>query len=135
MKSKKNEATVFYRENVNGKEKNYSLCQKCAEKLEKKGEISFSTPSFFGNDDFGVFNSIFGSLFAPEFRSSQALSDTKRCPLCGASYSELAKEGRSDAPDAMTRLATELERTISRYPFKRDAYGKNTVKTPRQARC
>lgn len=112
-KCKKNEATVFYRENVNGKEKSYSLCQKCAEKLEKKGEISLSTPSFFGNDDFGVFNSIFGSLFAPEFRSSQALSDTKRCPLCGASYSELAKEGKVGCPGCYDTFATELERTIS----------------------
>ena len=35
-KCQKNEATVFYRENINGKEAKYHLCPKCASELEKE---------------------------------------------------------------------------------------------------
>ena len=38
-KCKKNEATFYYHENVNGNEKNYRLCADCAKELEKSGEL------------------------------------------------------------------------------------------------
>ena len=43
-KCSKNEATVFYREIVNGKEKKYSLCSDCAAKLEKEGKALIIAP-------------------------------------------------------------------------------------------
>lgn len=109
-KCKKNEATVYYREIVNGKEKSISLCADCARELEKKGEISLNTPSFFAQDDLGVFNSIFGSLF--DTRPRQSVTEGKKCPLCGASYAELAKEGKVGCPECYETFAKELERTI-----------------------
>lgn len=52
-KCKKNEASVFYRENINGKERKYSLCPECAAELEKNGEIKFSAfPHLSDMNDF-----------------------------------------------------------------------------------
>ena len=111
-KCKKNEATVFYRENVNGNEKKYALCADCAKELEKSGEIQ--TNVFRPQDDFPLMNSIFGSLFAPySAREPRRLSEDKRCPLCGASFRELAKEGRVGCASCYDTFSAELERTVS----------------------
>ena len=109
---KKNEATVHYREIMNGKEKKYLLCADCAKELEKSGEISFSAPKFFGDAETGMFNSMFGSLFAPA-RGERTLSEAKRCPLCGAAFGDLVKEGKVGCAKCYDTFSTELERTIS----------------------
>ena len=109
---KKNEATVHYREIMNGKEKKYLLCSDCAKELEKSGEISFSAPKLFGDSETGFYNSMFGSLFAP-VRGEKALSETKRCPLCGASFGELVKAGKVGCAKCYDTFGAELERTIT----------------------
>ena len=38
-KCKKNKATVFYEENINGKKRSYSLCEDCAAELQKSGDV------------------------------------------------------------------------------------------------
>lgn len=106
-KCKKNEASVFFRENINGKETKLSLCRDCAAELEKNGTAPYT--SLF-NDDMGVFNSIFGSLFSPEPR--QTVSEGKKCPLCSATYAQLAKEGKVGCPMCYETFEKELERTI-----------------------
>ena len=118
-KCKKNEASVFYRENINGKERKYSLCPECAAELEKNGEIKFSEfphlsdmNDFAPFGDFGSLNSIFGSLFSPESRRSGRISSGKKCPLCGATFNELAAEGRVGCPECYNTFADELEKTI-----------------------
>lgn len=105
----KNEATVHYREILNGNEKRYLLCADCAREMEKNGEISFSAPKFFG-DDMGMFNSMFGSLFAPQ---KGVIGDAKKCPLCGATFSELVKEGKVGCAKCYETFERELERTIT----------------------
>lgn len=111
-KCKKNEASVFYRENINGKERKYSLCPECAAELEKNGEIKFSAfphlsdmNDFAPFGDFGSLNSIFGSLFSPESRRSGRISSGKKCPLCGATFNELAAEGRVGCPECYNTFA------------------------------
>lgn len=110
-KCMKKEAVIFYRENVNGKEKKYALCADCAKELEFKGEISINT--FPSQDEFGIFNSIFGSLFAPAENKLNKVSEGKRCPLCGATFRELAKEGKVGCASCYNTFANELGRTIS----------------------
>ena len=109
---KKNEATVHYREIMNGKEKKYLLCADCAKELEKSGEISLSAPQFFGESEGSLFNSMFGSLFAPA-RGERALSEAKKCPLCGATFGELVNEGKVGCAKCYDVFGQELERTIS----------------------
>ena len=62
----KNEATFYYKENINGTEKAYHLCADCAKKLEESGEIRSFDGNFFDsmNKIFSGDN-LFGSLFAP----------------------------------------------------------------------
>lgn len=108
---KKNEATVFVHENLNGKKKSFSLCADCAKEFEKKGELNLGTPSFFSQDDHSGFNSIFESLF--DTRHRPTVPSGKKCPLCNATYAELAKEGKVGCPECYETFSTELERTIA----------------------
>jgi protein arginine kinase activator len=110
-KCSKNEATVYYRENVNGKEKKYALCADCAKKLEANGEISLN--SFRPQDELGVFNSIFKNFFAPNEHNDAQIPETKRCPLCSSSFNELVKDGRVGCALCYDTFSAELERTIS----------------------
>lgn len=109
---KKNDAAIHYREIVNGKEKSYLLCADCAKELEKSGEISLGAPKLFGDGEMSTFNSMFGSLFAPR-RGERALSESKKCPLCGATFGELVKEGKVGCAKCYEVFASELERTIT----------------------
>lgn len=125
-KCKKNEANYYYRENVNGVEKEYHLCGECAKELEQNGEIkqfgmNFAKDnilnSFFGLD--GI-NSVFGSLFAPASSASAngqnglKNPEKRKCSLCGASFDELAREGKAGCPKCYDTFAAELEESIRR---------------------
>ncbi len=120
QKCKKNEANVFYRENVNGKEKSYALCSECAHELEKSGEISKVFDDFgpFGmkshNDLFDL-NGLFGSLFGG-FTSAAVptLTGSKRCPVCGESFADFTNSGKAGCPKCYEEFADELDGTISR---------------------
>lgn len=121
---KKKEATFYYHENVNGTEKNYSLCRDCADELEKKGEFKKfggltsefgQFESLFANDPFEHMDNLFGSLFAPaKTRQLAERSHAKRCPLCGMTLSDFAREGKAGCPTCYETFADELEPTIGR---------------------
>lgn len=112
-KCKKNNATVFYEESINGKTRSYSLCADCAKELEKNGEISLQhTPAdgFFGTLGFGNINdSLFSSLFGlPEnTRTSQ-----KTCPLCHATFDDFRRHGKAGCPLCYNTFADELRGTV-----------------------
>jgi len=118
-KCKKNEATYHYRENVNGAEKAFHLCSECAKEMEKSGEIKgFGKDSvfdgFFAADPV---SNVFASLFAPagtRGQSAPRISEKAKCSLCGASFEELAKEGKAGCPKCYEVFAAELEESIRR---------------------
>lgn len=127
---KKKEATFYYHENVNGNEKTYSLCSDCADELEKKGEFKkfggFASElgpfeSLFAGDPFEHMETLlskqdlFGSLFAPaKTRQLAERSRAKKCPLCGMTLSDFAREGKAGCPTCYETFADELEPTIGR---------------------
>ena len=113
-KCKKNEATVFYRENVNGKEKKYALCGDCAAKLEKDGEINLSSELTFGSffSDDPVID-LFGTLFAPSFALAPK-AEKKKCTLCGSTFDELVNMGKVGCPKCYEVFSAELEPTVRR---------------------
>ncbi len=121
---KKNEATFYYHENVNGTEKTYSLCHACADELEKKGEFKKfggfgsefdSFESLFAHDPFEHIDNLFGSLFAPaKTRQLAERGNAKKCPLCGMTLSDFAREGKAGCPTCYDTFADELEPTIGR---------------------
>ena len=103
---KKNEATVFYEENLNGASRSYSLCAECAAELKKSGELSGISP-FFGINS--LHDQLFGGLFG--------LSDTpaktrKTCPLCESTFSDFKKNGKTGCPKCYEVFGEELRGTI-----------------------
>ena len=112
-KCKKNTATVFYRETVNGKTKSWSLCQECADELEKKGEISLDTESFWSDP----FADVFGGGLLQSFFGLPAARRTeigKTCTLCGATFDDLVREGKVGCPKCYEIFGDELEDSIRR---------------------
>lgn len=112
-KCKKNNATVFYEETVNGKTRSYSLCSECAKSLEQSGEISLHqnlADGFFGIPSFGNMNdSLFSGLFGlPE----NARTSKKTCPLCHATFDDFRRNGKAGCPKCYTTFSSELLGTI-----------------------
>jgi protein arginine kinase activator len=99
----KHEATTYYKQNINGEEKELHLCPECAAKLS--GEFSQKYGSFFGEDFASPFQSLFGGSpflqsalgFAPVYQS--AIGGGRRCPTCGMTESELRRSGRTGCAD------------------------------------
>lgn len=120
---RKNEATFYYHENVNGSEKTYRLCSECAEEMEKKGEINTHAAdkafegldSFFsdGFDPFKSMNNLLAGFFGSGTKQAQ-LTTEKKCPDCGMSFREFAANGMAGCPKCYETFAKELEPTISR---------------------
>lgn len=117
---KKRTATVFYNENINGKTRSYSLCGECAAKLREKGDLqdvtsmigSFADPFLNLHDDF------FGGFFGlPTLMGS---APAKKCPGCGATYREIADEGRVGCPECYNAFREELA------PMLRSVHGTTT---------
>ena len=119
-KCKKNEATVFYRESVNGKERSLALCPECAKEAKNKGEIEdvFEHESFFGSgffdDTFAGADKLFGSLFGMRELPGRTKEKVKKCPLCGSTFSDLVNTGKAGCPECYVTFAEELSPTISR---------------------
>lgn len=112
-KCKKRTATVFYNENINGKTKSYSLCGECAAKLREKGDIQDIT-SMIGSfaDPFSeLHDNLFGGFFGmPTLLSVPA---EKKCPTCGSTYADIARNGKVGCPDCYSTFSDELSRTIA----------------------
>ena len=102
----KREATVFYRENINGKETKYALCDKCAAEKEK----DMFLPDFFA-DPFG--DSLLGSLFSSSPRKLTR-SGSEKCPLCGATFADLAENGKAGCPKCYETFEEEFAPTLRR---------------------
>lgn len=116
-KCKKNEATFYYHENVNGNEKEYHLCSECASEMEKNGELgthSDNFDSFFGMDDpFKSMNNLLAGFFNPGIKQAQ-LSVAQKCPVCGMTFREFAASGMAGCPACYEAFAKELEPSISK---------------------
>jgi len=130
---KKNEANYYYRENVNGTEKAYHLCAECASELEKTGEIKGIGSESFLDGFFGGtnINNVFTSLFttsAKEPRLASPSPEKTKCSLCGASFEELAKEGKAGCPKCYEFFAEELEHSIARIHGRTYHTGKEPMK-------
>lgn len=97
---KKNEATVFYEENVNGRKKSYKLCAECA---AQKG---VSIPDFSRemlNFGAGLFGGLLNMAF-PRINSAlkSAVEPQKRCPVCGSTLADITKNGRLGCGECYT---------------------------------
>lgn len=110
----KNEATTYYKENINGQVKELHLCPECAAKLTGGAPSfgSFFSEPFFGNSFFGndsFFGQPFGSLLSSPFgTAAQAIGGGRRCPTCGMTESELRRTGRAGCGDCYKNFSDIL---------------------------
>ena len=97
-------ATVFYRENKNGMERQMHLCTDCAKSM--------------GIGDFqeNLFSSF--SLFSPHTEAKKG----KACPLCGTTLSQIRHKGKFGCSSCYDTFAPLLDLT----PFVGKGYGNET---------
>ncbi len=114
----KKEANTHFRQNVNGQTTELWLCSDCAEQLGIGGMFSsFGSFGSFGSlggfGGFGGFDSLLGSMFGGK-GTSLGIKEAKKCPACGATFSDIAESGRVGCADCYDSFAEQLAPSIIR---------------------
>lgn len=109
----KNEATMYYKENINGVTREMHLCEDCAQKENIGGafESAFQSMNHFWSDPFHSFlGGGFGSLWNDMLGSPVAtmLGTERKCPTCGMTESQLRQGGRVGCPDCYNTFSDIL---------------------------
>ena len=118
QKCKKNEATVYYKQNINGKVTEYNLCPDCAAEMRKNYDKE--TQPLFG--DMNLLGSLFG------LRPAERLAPAKTCPLCGATFRDIAKSGKAGCAECYKTFRSELADTVIGLHGRREHIGRTPKK-------
>jgi protein arginine kinase activator len=97
QRCKKNEATVHFKQTVNGVKSEMLLCSQCA-----GGEGKYP---FFQDD-------LFSGFFSDSILGMRRAEDQKKCPACGLTRRELASSGRAGCAKCYEFFAPELDKII-----------------------
>ncbi len=108
---KKRKATLFYKENMGGRIKEYQLCNDCAAALRQAGELedmsilleSFTSPFSAGGDS---------SLLSWSQQSVKPATTGKSCPVCGCTAESIRASGRVGCENCYKTFAVELAAPI-----------------------
>ncbi len=109
----KNEATVYYKETVNGVTREMNLCADCAQKenIGASFENTFESMNHFWSDPFHSFlGSGFGDMWnkmlgAP---ATALLGQERKCPVCGMTERQLRQTGRVGCPECYNTFSDIL---------------------------
>ncbi|MBE6765431.1 MAG: hypothetical protein E7546_06090 [Ruminococcaceae bacterium] len=104
-------ATTHIKQNINGQVSEAYLCPECAEKAGVGG--MFSGFGSFGFGGFSPFGSLLGSFFDEGF-SPRSIAPSKRCGICGSSFSEIAERGQVGCSQCYDTFSGELAPSIER---------------------
>lgn len=91
----KNEATTHIRSVVNGVVREYNLCSTCAAESGYSGGTHNSLA--------GMLASMFG-----EFLNTGIPANTVKCPICGATFSDIAKSGKVGCAECYKTFQSDL---------------------------
>lgn len=113
---KKNEATIHYKTNINGKQTEMYLCRECAEKNGIGKKTVFEPIDVIdgflgkGTDD------IFGGLFAGMTNNpvSKAVNEPKVCPVCKMRFSDFLHGGKIGCAECYKIFSQPLSSTVKR---------------------
>ena len=94
----KNHATTHIKTVVNGVVREYNLCETCA-----------AGYGYGGNTLTGMLASMFGDI-----SKNTGPQQTKKCPVCGCSFGDIAKSGKAGCTDCYTTFYDELLPYIKR---------------------
>lgn len=104
----KNEAAIYYKENINGQTHEAHLCADCAQEMHLGGALHETFAGFSGMQ--GLFGEPFPSLLGGSFGTlwnsmagapagARRLGAEQTCPTCGMTESTLRRTGRAGCPD------------------------------------
>ncbi len=108
---KKNNASLFYKETVNGKTTTMSLCHECAKALESEGKLSLSSPFADNFPHFGDIDDLFSGFFAPA-KKNAVVSAQKQCSLCASTFADIVKNGKVGCAECYKTFRDELGKSI-----------------------
>lgn len=111
---KKNMATVFQEEVINGKAVSYCLCKSCYAEM-------------FGSLNSAVSGDILAGLFGSATKRRKTV-----CPVCGMSYAEFERTGLLGCPACYDVFKDELLPYIERIQGKVEHVGKVNVNSKEQ---
>lgn len=120
---KKNNATIFYEETINGKTTSYALCHECAAKMRAEGKIQDTI-------DMSSIGSLFANPFGDLFGTFMGIPEAKTgvhknvCPDCGCDLGAIRQTGMAGCPTCYTYFMESLQ------PMIRNIHG-NTKHTGR----
>lgn len=97
----KNEANVRYTRIINGEKTEFRLCEECAKKAGLE-DIDFSMPIDFSNFLSDFFED---DLLLPSFTGVQE----SKCPKCGLTFDDFAKNGRFGCGECYNTFGEKLE--------------------------
>ena len=100
----KNEANVHYTHVINGKKTEYNLCDECAKKLGID-ELDFNMPISFSNFIGDFFDE---DTLLPSFSGNMIT----KCPKCGLTYDEFAKNGKFGCGECYETFANRIESVL-----------------------
>jgi len=120
----KNEATVYYKENINGAVRELHLCPACAKAehididMSSSFEKAWENMNSFWSDPFhsflgGGFADMWQNLLGSAPKVAQ-LGTERKCPTCGMTESQLRKTGRVGCPDCYRTFSDILNRYMQK---------------------
>ncbi|MDR2655205.1 MAG: UvrB/UvrC motif-containing protein [Oscillospiraceae bacterium] len=116
---KKKPASAYFRQIVDGVEKEMRLCQECAEEMGIKQLGGIMNP--FSSFDFG---NILGQFFGQTALGGERKTSGKRCSSCGSSFQDMVNTGKAGCAQCYKEFYGELLPSIQRIHGKTEHIGK-----------
>lgn len=88
-KCKKNQATTYYKTNLNGQITEMHLCTKCA---QQSGIFQDMNPFGLMNSGFGAIDSMLSGLMG--FENTKGIGNTLVCPVCHSTLDDISRTGK-----------------------------------------
>lgn len=113
----KNNATIHYKSNINGKAEEMFLCSECAENNGVALKKNYFEPidvfdSLFSNEAEDIFGGMFAGMI--NANSQKQVNQAKSCPFCNMKLSEFLQRGRLGCSDCYKTFENALKPTLKR---------------------
>ncbi len=99
----KNEATAYFKQNLNGNVTEMHLCEDCAKELGLMSD--FSAESFFAD-------TFLGNLLGAGIPAMNVISGIDRCESCGSTFNDIVNSGFAGCADCYGKFADKLQPSI-----------------------
>lgn len=115
-----NEATTYFKQNINGHVTEMHLCEDCARELGVMNE--FNPENFFAD-------TFLGNLLGAGIPAMNILSGVDRCETCGSTFNDIVNNGLVGCADCYSKFADRLEPSIFKLHGNASHVGKNITYT------